>query len=234
MIDIFAFVGGFLGLFLGMSVLSVVELFYLLVVRPFTNETRTPPNEVNSVYQQIKKYIQGYMENSTIHSFNHISDGKRNVLERIAWFALFILSLIGCAFMVNQLHNKVKINLVTMEMEDEAHNISEIPFPAITFFGNYPKRHSHLETTTILRILADFNVMKLKYATPGIDDKRLDGHEKEIVATIRQRSTLDWFRSKMGKFCKRFGVPTAELLTSRGYGSAFNVLNASELYHEDQ
>lgn len=85
-----------------------------------------------------------------------------------------------------------------------------------------------------LRILADFNVSKLKYKIPGIDDKSLEGYESEIVDTIHQRSTLDWFRNQQGKFCSRFGIPTAEVLTSRGYGFAFNVLNASDLYHEDQ
>lgn len=52
---------------------------------------------------------------------------------------MFVLSMTGSVFMIVNLYYKLNIDAITVLIENGSQNISQIPFPAITFFGGYPK-----------------------------------------------------------------------------------------------
>lgn len=143
-IEIIAFVGGLLGLFLGFSMLSFVEIFYFFgihpVIKKFSKGVSNMPKtkSKSSTWHNVKTYLIEYLQGSTIHSFNFIGDANKHFIERIAWLLAFALSLTGCTFMVLDLFNNLNINAISMVTEDGIHEVSKIPFPAVTIFGSYP------------------------------------------------------------------------------------------------
>lgn len=56
------------------------------------------------------------------------------------------------------------------------------------------------------------------------------GLSYKIVPLIHRHSTIDWFKNQFGTWNELYRLPFAEVLTSRGFGFSFNVLNASDLY----
>lgn len=148
-VEIFSFVGGLLGLFLGVSVLSIVEVFCYLICKPFMKLFETRPSE-SALLTQIpptrskrqawenEPTSGDYTKYLTVHSFKFIADGSKCWTERFFWIIAFILSMIGCVFMILQLYQKLNINSIKMTIEDRTSDIMLIPFPGITFIGNYP------------------------------------------------------------------------------------------------
>lgn len=63
---------------------------------------------------------------------------------------------------------------------------------------------------------------------------QLTDYEHKIVPLIRTRSKIDWFRNQTGSWNDLYQVPFAEVLTSRGFGFAFNVMNSSDIYKVDK
>lgn len=145
-IEIFAYIGGLLGLFFGISVLSMVEIFYLWLVEPISRDTtlvttiaiNVKVKSSRSKIRRIRSYVRNYFHVSSIHSFNYIGDKSMRVSVKVSWIAIFALSMAACTFMIMQMYSKLSINKVTIIAEDEARPISEIPFPAVTIFGTYP------------------------------------------------------------------------------------------------
>lgn len=146
-IEIFSFVGGLLGLFLGFSVLSFAEIIYFIAfglmgkvkkrrVSPVVGITLAP--RTNGAVTLIQGFCLNYMKTSSIHSFIYIADVTRSKVERIIWLISFILSMTGCVFMISNLYKKLNINLISIAFEDAPSNASQVPFPAVTIFGDYP------------------------------------------------------------------------------------------------
>lgn len=64
--------------------------------------------------------------------------------------------------------------------------------------------------------------------------KNFTGHEKDIVSAIKTISRIDWMRNQTGSFREIFDVPFSEILTSRGYGFSFNIMEARDLLNINQ
>jgi hypothetical protein len=146
-IDIFSYVGGLLGLFFGISVLSIAEVgYYLMLLGKHLRRFRVIPipiikvvdTEARGAWKSTKQYCLEYMESSSIHSFLFIVNSNRRTLERIVWLLPFALSITGCTFMIQKLHKKSGINAVTTAIVDGGFEITKIPFPAVTIISSYP------------------------------------------------------------------------------------------------
>lgn len=150
-IDIFAFVGGLLGLFFGFSVLSFAEIVYFFGVRVIwrnqqnvSTDLRNQEESKNSFLLPVKLYVLSYMKSSSIHSFAFIGDAERNLIERGVWLATFVFSMTGCTLMILKLYQKLDINVISLSIDDGVYDASNIPFPAITFNGKYPNYRDNL------------------------------------------------------------------------------------------
>lgn len=65
-------------------------------------------------------------------------------------------------------------------------------------------------------------------------DLNLTGHESHIVEKMKLYSQLEWFKRQEGSFSKSFGVPFAEVLTTRCFGFTFNSLGSNDLFHTNE
>lgn len=142
-IEIFAFVGGLLGLFLGFSVLSFAEIIYFIIFESLKKirTRKVSPNQgviSNERIGLVLGYWLSFMKNSSVHSFMYIADVTRSKLERITWMISFLLSMIGCVLMIANLYKKLNFDLISIVVDDEVCKISQIPFPSVTIFGDYP------------------------------------------------------------------------------------------------
>lgn len=146
--EIFAFVGGLLGLFLGISVITFAEVlneFLQLLLKSFLSKVcfkRTPTciNNRRSRFlikiSKVTSYFDFFLKESSIHSFNFIANA-RNSIESIFWCISFIVSMTGCVFIILQLYRTMDFKAVTLLINDKLMEVSEIPFPAITIFGRF-------------------------------------------------------------------------------------------------
>jgi hypothetical protein len=93
LIDFLSYCGGSLGLFLGFSLISAVELVYYFTLRLLCLKIQTrrvKPEESDKANR--KSDIVEMMANSTIHGFNQIAKEKRSSFERHVDFCRFIYS----------------------------------------------------------------------------------------------------------------------------------------------
>jgi hypothetical protein len=88
-LDFIGYCGGSLGLFLGFSVISAVEIVYYFLLRFLIVRihNRVEPERVNEDASQ-KNYLVEAVDKSTIHGFNQIFVKNRNAFER------FVMKLI--------------------------------------------------------------------------------------------------------------------------------------------
>lgn len=106
-IDFLSYSGGILGLFAGISVLSIFELFYYFTIRVVGNKWKDwksckviPIDNIESrqrVVQQaflkqnkikttLRSYTLNYFKESSIHGCNYSVDTSRNLFERLKIF----------------------------------------------------------------------------------------------------------------------------------------------------
>lgn len=147
--EIFAFTGGLMGLFLGISVVSFAEVVNILLhpifekfsskfccqKRPTSN--RQNQNNFLKTIVKFRSYFSFYLKESSIHSFNFMADAG-NYFETIFWFLTFSVSMTGCTFMILQLYRTMNFKAVTLIIDDQLMDVSEISFPAVTIFGRFP------------------------------------------------------------------------------------------------
>lgn len=141
--EIFAFVGGLLGLFLGISVVSFAEIVNMMLQPLFLKLSKTScfrkkPLRVNTsenksitMIRKFKSYLSFYLKESSIHSFNFMANGC-NGFEKIFWILSFSFSMTGCVLMILNLYQTMDFKAVTLIIDDKAMDVSQIPFPAVT------------------------------------------------------------------------------------------------------
>ena len=100
-IDFLSYCGGILGLFAGISVLSIFELFYYFTIRvvgdsykawksckviPIKSRQRVSKEtfqKENTITKVVKTYLLRYFKESSIHGCNYSVDTKRTLFERL-------------------------------------------------------------------------------------------------------------------------------------------------------
>jgi hypothetical protein len=97
-VDFASYCGGSLGLFLGFSVLSAVEIVYYFSVRILCfrkQQNRVISAQVDGKVKQ-KNYLVEAVGSSSIHGCNQIAMDNRHIFERIFWLVIVCLALVFC------------------------------------------------------------------------------------------------------------------------------------------
>jgi hypothetical protein len=83
-LDFVSYCGGSLGLFLGFSVVSAVEIVYYLSIRLLflRNQKKKVDSEFRPQEKRQKCYLMQVIENSSIHGFNQFSAKNQHGLEK--------------------------------------------------------------------------------------------------------------------------------------------------------
>jgi Amiloride-sensitive sodium channel len=143
-IDFLAKCGGLLGLCLGVSVISLVEIVYFCTIRVwfdwrrnvrvdhsetvFVEEFRNSRSRVTRYQEVIKGSIVDCMNKTTIHGINYVAISSLTLLERIWWTTVVVISFLSCGYLIGDVLIRYEQSPVIMSYGNEETPISQVIF----------------------------------------------------------------------------------------------------------
>ncbi|EDS26207.1 gonad-specific amiloride-sensitive sodium channel 1 [Culex quinquefasciatus] len=107
-------------------------------VLPFyIKEFRTPKesksrNPLATLRKRIGDLFREYCSHSSIHCINYIGSAQRSRWERLWWVAMLILSIYGCARLIQNIYYRWEHKPVIVSFDEKPTSVLQIPFPAVT------------------------------------------------------------------------------------------------------
>ena len=83
----------------------------------------------------LKKHIEAFGNNSSIHGIGYMANESMNHLERIIWFVVFLASTALAIYLVLRSYNEWQTNQVVTTLKTVAKPVTDLEFPAITICG---------------------------------------------------------------------------------------------------
>jgi Amiloride-sensitive sodium channel len=142
-IDFLATCGGLLGLFLGVSVISLSELMYFCTIRLYMNmqlseELDHGRTELVEEFQRpyvsktrrclklLKQLMADYFDKTTIQGVNYLAEAKLSVAERLWWAIVVALSTFCCGSLISNIIRQYEQSPVIISYANEETPISEV------------------------------------------------------------------------------------------------------------
>jgi hypothetical protein len=118
--DFLSYCGGSLGLFLGFSALSAIELVYYFTIRIFFRrmQMKKVASSTEEVAEPKKRFVVECLEGSSIHGCNQIVAPKRSKFERCLWIFCVVVALVSCLLISRSSLMKYKSSPITMKYDD--------------------------------------------------------------------------------------------------------------------
>lgn len=94
-LDFVSYCGGYLGLFMGISLISIIEIIYFFIVKfLFTrSQSMIAPQEEVEAEKDKESYFSEVIRNLSIHGFNWTTIKNQHILERFEKQTQFYLKL---------------------------------------------------------------------------------------------------------------------------------------------
>jgi Amiloride-sensitive sodium channel len=126
-LDFISYTGGALGLFLGFSVLSFIEIIYYFTIRICFEKYRLRRVGVLG-HSDISgsNLIKDYLSSSSIHGMNQVAFKRRHLIERLIWITLLSLALIYGGITIINMFDAYKNAPIVMTYEDKPIHIDEV------------------------------------------------------------------------------------------------------------
>jgi Amiloride-sensitive sodium channel len=141
--DFLATCGGLLGLFLGVSVISLLEIAYFCTVGLFSklkvnkivDDGQTVPVEYfqdfyvkksKRCFKLLKDLMADYFTKTTIQGFNYVSAERLSWIERVWWAVVIALSTLCCSFLISSIIKQYEKSPVVISYANEETSISEV------------------------------------------------------------------------------------------------------------
>jgi hypothetical protein len=158
LVDMLSFIGGLAGLFVGISMLSIVEVVYWMSIRLIPSFSCRDQSKVHPLHGEaseevvwLRKFcssIQSYLNESSIHGFLYISKAKW--IDKLFWSIIFSLSMYACFLMIDQVDEKIPNSRVT-SLEDNFNfdgkvrtsSHFEAAYKEIDFSGDFSSNFTH-------------------------------------------------------------------------------------------
>jgi hypothetical protein len=141
-IDFISYCGGSLGLFLGFSAVSSIEIVYYFTLRIiFLKKQQAKVADISPEPKKSNNYLIESVENSSVHGCNQIVMEKRHWIERIIWMLLVSTAVVFCSTTTYDFFMKYKEMPIMMKYEDSLDSSQEITFPAITFNNEHSSEY---------------------------------------------------------------------------------------------
>ncbi|CAG9810334.1 unnamed protein product [Chironomus riparius] len=145
-LDFFSYFGGLLGLFAGISVLSLIETVYWFTIRQLESCHRSDSTQVmpfneddegsqpSGIFNSFKLFIVNFFNESSIHGFKFLVGS--NYVQRFFWLFFIILSAIISYEMISDVREKIPDSRI-VAYDDNFKDFGLIPFPAFTIVPEY-------------------------------------------------------------------------------------------------
>jgi Amiloride-sensitive sodium channel len=128
--DFLADCGGILGLCLGISVMSLLEIIYFCTMRLWCSLLRSKA-KVDDVsgsggLATLKELVVDYSTKTTIQGLNYMADTDRSTVERFWWTSVVVLSIFCSGSLIFDTVRRFDQSPVTLNYENEETAISEV------------------------------------------------------------------------------------------------------------
>jgi Amiloride-sensitive sodium channel len=132
--DFLANCGGLLGLFLGASVISFLEIVYFSCIRLCFNrkidETRIEfannSRRTKGFLKILRTLIADYFEKTTIQGIKYIAHTKLSRTERFWWTIIVAISVICCGSLISNIFRRYRLSPVTINLAKDETPISSV------------------------------------------------------------------------------------------------------------
>lgn len=144
--DFLSNVGGFMGLLAGISVLSIVEIFYHILKQCRKSDTKVYPiahaknptrsiqaNQSHALFQ-LTQYLVVYTKTSDLHGLKYASDKNESTIGNILWTVLVILSVLVCSGLVKDIYEHAEKSPVATFIESRKWTLDDVRFRRKAFF----------------------------------------------------------------------------------------------------
>jgi Amiloride-sensitive sodium channel len=131
-------VGGFMGLLAGVSVLSIVEVFYHVVIQFGSESQKVHPlvqanearrivraNEDHALYQ-FSKYFFEFIKSSNMHGLYYTQDRSQTKCGKIFWSLLVSLSIAICSVLIVDIYKHAEKSPVTMSIDSQVWTLDDV------------------------------------------------------------------------------------------------------------
>jgi Amiloride-sensitive sodium channel len=120
-LDFISYTGGALGLFLGFSALSFVEIIYYFTIRICFEKYKLIKIGVgHSIVPERSNLFRDYLSSSSIHGLKQMNIKGRHAIERLIWFTIFSLALVYCGISTYDIFENYINSPIIMTYEDVA------------------------------------------------------------------------------------------------------------------
>lgn len=117
--------------------------------------------------------VAEYFNKSTIHGLSYFGDPQRHWIERGFWIVTFLISMIGCFFMVHKAYSKWQQSPIIITQDDKFTLVSEIPFPTITICPKEKIVNPNVNPAKTYQILDDFFSEKTEHGKVKLTEEML-------------------------------------------------------------
>jgi Amiloride-sensitive sodium channel len=126
--------GGLLGLFLGVSVMSVLEIVYFCSIRVFFNrriddtsiDLEENVQKTSGVFQILRDLIADYSTKTTIQGINYVGNTELSRTERFWWTIFFVISSFCCGSLIFDTARHYQQSPVIVTLATDETPISEV------------------------------------------------------------------------------------------------------------
>lgn len=141
--------GGLIGLFAGISLISVFEvLFHIFdasvsqcmfrrrrnrVIAIRTNKKEEVLNRDHVLYQ-LMRFIKSFLSKSGIHGLNYVTNNKINAVGRFFWLIAVQVSTTGCSLLVSNMVSNSELSPIQYTVDDKIWTASEVSSKLLFMF----------------------------------------------------------------------------------------------------
>lgn len=121
--ELMAAIGGYLGLFVGVSAISLFELVYFVY-----SLFRTDRSEIALAQDQknyVAKVLQSFGNSSTVHGINHVVSNKPKV-EKILWLVVLAVMSIHCFRTILVSYRHKEDNPILFQIDEEMMSYKDV------------------------------------------------------------------------------------------------------------
>jgi uncharacterized membrane protein YccF (DUF307 family) len=135
--DFLSNVGGFMGLLAGISILSIVEIFYHFAAFKLRKQSKQihPVGQANRqtawanedhLLLQLVKYFAKFIKTSDMHGMNYTQDQTIGKVGRVFWALLVLLSLTICTLLVIDMNRHAEKSPITTRIDPKMRTLDDV------------------------------------------------------------------------------------------------------------
>ncbi|XP_039453698.1 pickpocket protein 28-like [Culex pipiens pallens] len=206
-----------------LSPYSVFPFYIKEFQTPKQSKSRNP---LTTLRKRTGDLFREYCSHSSIHGINYIGSAQRSRWERLWWVAMLILSIYGCARLIQNIYYRWDHKPVIVSFDEKPTSVLQIPFPAVTICPETKFRPECLNFSALSEKFFEGNGT----GKDTVNEEEIQTMLSLIQICDRHYSHGD-YQTKLAKYNLHDWFK--ETLTDEGICYTFNLLPQKEIFREE-